>query len=210
MKSSLIVASLILTAFGSAQVKMQVLIGGKRAGTASLLQKILPDGSKMVQLSMELKTEQVNATLRSESTYDKKGNPIRKFQETIVPSQKTRRTVIVTFDAQGANTTIDLNGKRAVKHVALPSTATREDASEFWFSRDQPKVGQVNKAYNFNIESLTWELTVTTYVGIVDATIGGKKVKARRTESSAGAALLDETGLPLRLELSNGALERIW
>lgn len=193
-----------------AQAKYQVWVGGKKAGTATLLQKVLPDGTKSVQLAMELKGSTVEAKLRSESTYDSTGKAVRKFQETLIPAQKVRRTLIVSFDAKGANATMDLNGKRTVKSVPLPETAERADGSEFWFLRDKPKVGQSVSAYNFSLETLTWSLIVTTYLGRVDATIGGKKVKAHKTQSENGIALIDDAGLPLRLELSNGALERIW
>ena len=76
--------------------------------------------------------------------------------------------------------------------------------------RDTPKVGAVVKANTVNLETLTWELVTTTYIGEVDISIAGKKVKAHRTESSRGVAFIDANGQPLRLELPNGALERIW
>lgn len=201
---------IVVPALACGQAKFQVWVGGKKAGTATLLQKVLPDGSKSVQLAMELKGTSVEAKLRAESTYDAKGKPIRKFQETIVPTQKIRRTVVVSFDAKGANATIDMNGKRTVKGVPLPETADRADVSEFWFLRDKPKPGQVSTAYNFSIETLGWSLIATTYIGVVEVTIGGKKVKAHKTQSENGVALIDDAGVPLRLELANGSLERIW
>ena len=207
---SLVYSLLLAPCLVSAQAKYQVWVGGKKAGTATLLQKVLADGSKSVQLALDLKGSTVEAKLRAESTYDAKGKAIRKFQETLVPVQKLRRTVVVTFDAKGANATIELNGKRTVKHVPLPETADRADVSEFWFLRDKPKPGQVVKAYNFSIETLSWSLVATSYVGLVDAMIGGKKVKAHKTQSENGVALIDDAGMPLRLELSNGSLERIW
>ena len=209
MKRSLILGLLVVPILASAQAKFQVWVAGKKAGTATLTQKLLTDGTKSVNLSMELKTDSLTATLRSESTYSAKGIPLRKFQETQVPSQKIRRTIVVTFDDAGANAVVDLNGKRTTKRVPLPNTANKADLSEFWFLRDKPKVGAVVKAYTFDLESLSWEMIVTTYVGVVDATIGGKKVKANKTESQKGKAFIDDAGVPLRLELSTGALERI-
>lgn len=194
----------------TAPVKMTVYLSGRVAGTATLLQKLGTDGGKSVQLSMELKSEAMTATLRQESSYDKTGRPIRKFQETVIPAQKKRRTVVVTFDAAGANVVVDEGGKRTVKKLPLPETATREDLSEFWFLRDTPKAGAVAKANTVNLETLTWELVTTTYVGEVQVSIAGKKVKAHRTESDKGVAFIDANGQPLRLELPNGALERIW
>lgn len=210
MRRWLLAVGVASAAFGFGQTKYLVWVGGKKAGMATLLQKVLPDGSKSVQLSMSLQLGASAATLRSESTYDAKGVPVRKFQETSVPSQKTRRTLIVTFDAKGANAVIDLNGKRSTKQIPLPETAERADVTEFWFIRDKPKVGTTAKAYHFDLETMSWELVATTYAGVVELTIGGKKVKANKTSSDEGVAFLDDAGLPLRLELTNAALERIW
>lgn len=210
--SSLALLSLIgtLQTPAPAPVKMTVYLSGRVAGSATVLQKVGADGSKSVQLSMELKNETVTINLRQESSYDKTGRPIRKFQETHNVTQKTRKTVVVTFDAVGANAVVDEGGKRTVKKIPLPDTAVREDLSEFWFLRDQPKPGAVVKANTVNLETLTWELVTTTYKGTQEITIAGRKVKAHRTESERGVAFIDDKGLPLRLELPNGAIERVW
>lgn len=189
---------------------MTVYLYGRVAGTATVLQKLGADGSKSVQLAMELRSDTVAINLRQESSYDKTGRPIRKFQETHNVTQKTRKTVVVTFDAAGANAVVDEGGKRTVKKVPLPETAARHDLSEFWFLRDQPKVGDVVKANTINLETLTWELITTIYKGTAEVTIAGRKVKAHRTESERGVAFIDDKGLPLRLELPNGAIERVW
>lgn len=191
-------------------VKMTVYLSGRVAGTATMLQKIGADGGKSVQLSMELKSETVSITLRQESSYDKAGKPLRKFQETVNATSKTRKTIVVTFDSNGANAVVDEGGKRTVKKIPLPTAVVREDLSEFWFVRDIPKPGAVVKANTINLDTLTWELVTTTYVGPIEMSIAGKKVKAHKTESSKGIAYIDDNGLPLRLELPNGALERIW
>ena len=114
---------------------------------------------------MEIKHHADTGPVRPEATYDAKGAPNRKFQATLVPSQKRRRHVVVTFNKEGASVVADLNGKRTTKKISLPATAQRDDASEFWFLRDQPKKGEVAKAYNFDIETLSWELVTTTYEG---------------------------------------------
>lgn len=210
MKTCSIAALLTLTALGAAQTKYQVTIGNRKAGSATLLQKVLPDGGKSVKLSMTLATGNGEAVLKAESTYDSKGNPVRKFQETVIASQKMRRTIVVTFDAKGANAVVELNGKRSTKHVPVPETVERADVTEFWFLRDKPKKGAVAKSYHFDLESLTWSMVATTYVGQVEATVGGKKVRAHKTESEQGTALIDDAGMPLRLEFGAGMLERVW
>lgn len=202
-------AGLVLSV-APAQVKLRVFLGGKPVGNASLTQRLGPDGSKSVQLSMELTSGDVKVLLRSESSYASNGMPIRKFQETSVPSQKYRRTRIVTFDSKGANLVADLNGTRTTKQIPLDSKANRADMSEFWFLRDKPKKGDRVAAYTFDMENLVWSLVETTYEGQVDLMVSGKKVRAHQTKTTHGAAFFDASGEPLRLELPNGAMERLW
>lgn len=199
-----------LTAGSFAQTKMRVIFDGKEAGTASLTQRLREDGSKQVLLSIELATGGSKVIVRSESIYSANGMPVRKFQETIAEAQKFRRSHIVTFDAKGANVVEDLNGQRKTMKVALDPKAPRAVLSEFWFLREKPKVGAESNYYTFNLESLTWVLTTSKYVGVVDATIGGKKVKAHKVSTDRGLVFMAMDGSPLRLELPNGALERVW
>ncbi len=199
-----------ICASAGAQVKMQVFVDGKPIGTATVTQKLRPDGSKQVQMSMEGKSGADTVILRSESIYLASGAPLRKYQELSVPAQKMRRTTIVDFSSKGAKVIVDLNGTRTTKDVPLAANLNREDKSEFWFVRDKPKAGAFTSAYTFSLETLTWEAVKTSYEGSVEITVGGTKVKAHKSVTPRGAAYVDDAGLPVKLELGNGSMERIW
>lgn len=209
MRSFVIVAMGASTALSVAQVKLELLRDGKSAGVATVTQKLRQDGSKIVQMSMESSTPTGALTFRSESIYAASGLPQRKYQEIAVPSQKFRRTIVAEFSESSVHVTIDLNGTRSVKDIPLPKGGSAIDKSEFWFVRDKPAAGAKSKSYSFNLESMTWEQVQTTYVGPVELTIGATKWKANKTSSDKGVAYVDEQGLPLKLELPNGVMQRI-
>lgn len=198
------------SAFGLAQVRLYVLVGTKRVGQAVASQKILADGGKLVQLSMNLAgPNDSTVTVRSESTYNVKGAPVRMFHESITTSPRTRRSVTVTFSKAGANVVEEVNGKRSSKEVPLVGSAPTESPSEFWFIRDMPKVGATDRRYRFNVSSLAWELITSTYLGPKTYGQGTKKLPGYEVKSSQGTALLDSKGLPYKLELGQIKLERV-
>lgn len=209
MKSFISLGIVFLATLAHSQVKLSVVMGGKAVGTATITQKLRPDGSKQVMLALEIKAENASASFRSESVYASNGAPVRKYQESNYPMQKMRQTRIATFDSKGVNLVEDNNGQRKSKQYPLDPKTAREDLSEFWFLRDKPKKGDVSKAFTFNMDKLEWELVETTYGGQVEITIDGKKVKAHKTTSQRGVAYFDDIGMPLRLEVPGGLMERI-
>lgn len=209
MKTGIVIGVLALAAASQAQVKLQITREGKSIGIATVTQKMRQDGSKQVQMSMESNTANGPVTFRSESIYQASGMPQRKFQEVAIPGQKFRRTIIAEFSEKSVRVTIDNNGTRTVKEVPLPKNGSSVDKSEFWFVRDKPAAGAKSSGYTFNLEKLEWETVTTTFSGAVEITIGGKKMKANKTQSDRGVAFVDDQGMPLRLELPNGLMERI-
>lgn len=210
MKNLLALSLGLLSSISIAQVRMYVTINGQRAGQAVAFQKVLPDGGKRVQLSMNLAGPNgATITLRMESTYDAKGAPIRKFEESLTSNPRKRRTVTVTFDKKTANVIEEKDGVRTMKTVPLVASAPIESKSEWWFLRDKPKLGDVDKYYQFNISSLEWSLRTTTYGGLKSITVGGKKVQAHELKQSEGTAYVDAQGLPYRLIIGQIQLERI-
>src|ERR1044071_1763946 len=109
---------------GSAQVRMFVNLNGKHIGQAVATQKLLPNGGKTVQLSMNLAGPNgKTVSVRMETAFDSKGSPIRKFEETITAKPHGRKTVTVTFDKAGAHVVRDENGKRSTQEVPLVAGA---------------------------------------------------------------------------------------
>lgn len=211
MKAILGFGLMAVWSFARGQAKLDVYVNGQKAGSASVSQRIAADGGKVVDLNMTIDGDGKEVTVRSESVYDKAGAPLREYQETVTTGKgRHRREVIATFDADGANVVLDEDGNRSTKHVSLLSTASRADSSEFWFTRDAPKVADSVRAYRFNPDSLNWELVNTTYKGVRPITVDGRKVTAFVTDSEEGTAYLDQDGLPLRIEMPNAAMERTW
>jgi len=193
--------------FACSQVKMKVQIGSKNAGTVVITQKVLKDGSKLVQLAMNLTSPP--RTVRTESLYAKDGSPVRKFQETVVIGQRTRHQVTATFSVSGARVVIDINGSRETKEVELKAGAKLANPSEFWFVREKPKVGARVQAHTFNLEQMKWEQVTVTYLGPKEIKIGGAKQTAHLITSDKGSAYVDSTGQPVRLVLPGAVMERL-
>lgn len=208
-KLFLLVLTAGLAASALSQVRMFVSLNGKRIGQAVASQKLLPDGGKQVSLNMQLagaNGETVN--LRSSSTYDDKGYPTRMFHESVTGKAKVRRAVTVTFSKTGAQVVEDVSGQRKTKTVPLVANAPWASASEFWFIRDTPKPGQADKRYRFNVSTLEWELSTTTYVGRKMVDWNGKKITTHELRSTQGIAHVDGTGMPVKLDLGQIKLEK--
>ena len=197
MLSSLFVA-IILQSANSA--KLVISADGKPAGTVSISQKILPDGSKLVQSVIELNASAKHILkIRLESSYSSKGIPQRKSMESTLDG-KRRRLVLATFTAKGAEVVIDEGGTRKTKSIPLADAAPRENMAEFWFIRDRPKAGDSVRAYNFDLDKFSWELTTTTYLGLSKE---GHMVKNNNSEST-----LDDHGLPIRIVTETATFKR--
>ncbi len=197
----------VLSVVAFSQAKLNITRGGKQIGTANATHRLNPDGSKLVQLSLELTNGQAKVKIRQESTYSAKGEPVRSYQEMTGENPRRSRRVIVTYDSDGANVVIDEDGKRETKKVVLSKTAPREQKNEFWFLRDKPKTGAAEESYRFNLDSLEWQLVRTTYVGPKTLTIGGKSIKCHEIKSSDGVSWVDEKGLPVRADYSGVRFE---
>src|SRR5205807_1820072 len=115
-----------------AQVQLSVSVNGKPAGTATVSQKLTADGSKLVELRVELGQSGKKVHVRSQSTFDAKGMPVRKFLEAIVPGGEVQRQTVVSFDAKGAIAILLDGGNRKTTQIALTPTAPRATLSEFW------------------------------------------------------------------------------
>jgi len=211
MKQIALPLGLVMATLAHGQVRMVVLIDGRRAGTASLTQRLTDKGGKVVNMALNIQSGDDDVHIESQWVYDPKGAPTRMFQQVIVSGKDhNHHEAIVTFDEDGANVVIDDDGDRSTKHIPLIASNMREDPSEFWFVRDQPIVGETVVAYRFNIDSLVWEQVTTVYKGMRPVTTDGRRELANVVTSEQGSAFLDINGLPLRLDLPNSSLERQW
>ena len=121
--------------------KFTVLYEGLEVGSAEATSKLLETGGKQTVLTMNLKSRGMESRVRQESILDSLGQPTRMILEVVADKSK-RQHITATFDANGANVTINLDGKLTQKQVPLEKDAPRDNASEYWFIKTQPMVGE--------------------------------------------------------------------
>lgn len=195
----------LVPVLAGAQAKYVVTYDGKAVGSASVLQKAAEKGGKSVQMTIEMRgAGNADSHIRMESVFDATGAPVRKFMEAS-SGGKRLKTTIVTFDKAGAHVVIDEGGKRTTKDVGLVDTAPRANAAEFWFFRDKPKKGAELRCYLFDMDTLSWQLTTTVYRG--PDKVG--KFSGHNVSTERYASLVDDTGLPVLIDLGKTRLERI-
>ncbi len=200
----------ISTMHSSAQVKLAVFVGGKRSGEASYSHKSMPDGGKLVQLTMNLRgPDGKTASVRSETRYDAKGIATRMFHESIADKGRSRRLVTVTFDDDAAIAVEEVGGKRQTKRVPVVRTAPLANPSQFWFLRDRPNKGERVRYYRFDVGTLSWELSLAAYAGPKDVAIGSAKYAGHEVQEERNVSIVDDRGLPIRLDIGGVRLERI-
>lgn len=191
------------------QVTMTVK-SGTLTGTATVVNRILDDGSKYIQLSMNLSEGGRKVSVLQESTYSKAGEPTRKLQTTSMAGGGAKQSVVVTFEARTAILKVDAGGKSATEKVPFPTGKATAAKPEFWFIRDTPTPGAVSTYWRFDLSSQAWVETKTTYVGTRAITVDGRTVKAHLMIIGDVKAYVDEKGDPLKLVSPTISMERKW
>lgn len=195
-----------------AQTRFEAFADGKKIGTVSFTQRLGADGSKSVDVRMELEAANQKLTLRTQNTYDRLGNPIRKFLDANIPGGKLQRQIVATFDKNGANIVKMDGGTRTTRQIPLVESAPRNNASEFWLVRDKPREGDSVRCYVFNIDTLSWDLQTIHFRGQRTIKVGTRSVVAYLIESigaSSSKAYLDEKGVPWLIETASTTIRRI-
>ncbi len=212
MKHYTIPICLLIATAAHGQVRMVVLVKGRRAGTATLSQRLTEKGAKVVDMTIEIKSGDDNVKIQSERTYDPNGAPTRMVQQvTVTGKDHSHDETTVTFDDDGANVVIDDDDDRSTKHIPLLASNPREDASEYWFVRDQPVVGETVVSYSLQHRYVGVGAGHHDHLkGMRPVTADGRREIANVVTSEQGSAFLDINGRPLRLELPNSAMERQW
>lgn len=210
MRAILSTSFLLAAVAAQCQVKLAVQASGFPNSTATVFHKLLPDGSKLNQMTLEMSgTNGRKIRVRTERTYAADGKPIRVFHEVIGERPPMRRQVTVTFNDSGAHAVIDEGGKRTVQDIPLVETAPRECLPEFWFIRDQPKVGDGLKYYHFDANKVEWVVVHAKFVGPVSYVYGGKTVQAFKVATEKGEAIVDDKGLPYKVTESSVTMTRM-
>lgn len=191
------------------EVKMTISGSAGLKGTATIVNKIQKDGSKYIQLSMELRsmTGQIVNVLQ-ESVYDKTGRPVRKIQTTDTKGG-ARQEIVAIFERGEVRVRSTQDGKTTRSSVYIPMGKNINAKSEFWFVRDKVPAGGKSTYMRFDLMTSKWVEETAVYKGTREIRVGGKRVTAHLVEMGEVKAYVDDKGDPWRLELEGILLERV-
>lgn len=200
MPSALIASAAILVGVSSSPtVKMSITLGGKNVGTAWITEKLTEDGGKRSQTKLILANNGLKSTFIDEVEYDKEGYPVRKYVRRQGPDGQEMR--IATFGDRLAEVVTEMNGKRSTQTVKAPEGCETRAASEFWFIKNQPRVGQTDVYYRFDMDQLAWIETKVKYEGMRDLELGGQIMRTHCvTLAGMAKTWLNDLGRPLKVE----------
>lgn len=182
---------------------------GELRGKATLVNRVLPDGTKYVRLGMILTdANQRNVSVLQESTYDQRGRPVRHLQVTNLAGNAARQSITVTFDGGRATVRIDQGGQRTETTSDAPAGVRIEALPEFWFVRDKPKAGDVSTYWRFDLGRQEWVETRAVYHGRRSIQVGGKEISAHLVTFGESRAYVDDEGDPWRIESPGAVMVR--
>jgi hypothetical protein len=194
------VAAFQVCASAQAQSNYNILSKGSPAGRATLDQRLLPGGGKSVSLVMTLRQGESRIVVKTETTYARSGRAIHAEQGIYPFGQPAVKEVSVEFDREGAHVTKTEKGVHTTVTAPLKSDWPTQNESMFWFLSVFPKVGEIVTAYVFNLDTLKWEKSVTTFEG---KTHKGELIHLERGASSVETAV-DPDGYPHTITDSRG------
>jgi len=208
----LFVLALFAPTLAGAQVRLVIEVAGARVGYATVSQKLMPDGTKQVEMKMELRRENERTRVVTQSSYAADGSPLRKFQETFDAQGRSASQVVVSFDEGGAQVVSNDAGERKVINRPLTATGNRKNVAELWFIKQKPAKNAKANAFLFDLTNLTWDLTTTTYLGQVPLSFDGLKFNAHALTIEKGPhptrVWVDDDGLPILIEQDRLKMKR--
>ncbi len=207
MKALVLLAVCLAPSAFAGDVKLKISGPDGVSGSATMTNKLLEDGSKLVRLSMNLKYQNgESADVLQESTYGADGEPKRMLQTFKVGSKKT--SVVVTFDADGAQVVVTDGGAGTKTNKVVRPDGVVANKAEFWFLRDKPRPGQSVDFFAFRVSEQAWAKTRSRYEGKKEIVIGGKKVSAHLVSTGEAKAYYDDAGDLYRFEVGKMTFER--
>lgn len=184
------------------------MIDGRRIGEATHQARIGKDGSltTVVRMHMGAGTAQVNVTYTD--VYDKTGRPISDLRVASMPGSQTER-VEARYGTKSVSVSTTKGGKTKTVTVPIPKGNIRV-ASEFWFLRDKPGVGAVDRYQVFDVDTMKWERESVTYrrAGTIKAS-SGKEFKGHLLSHRLGDFWVDPKGFLLKVVMKMEGAEII-
>lgn len=191
-----------LVAVASAEVTLTMYMEDKVVGSATLNQRLLPDGGKQLTMQMAFTGGKTQVNIRNESVYAGDGSPVRMIYEFSQPNTP-KNLVTATFTDAGASVVVRKGGESSTRTIARPE-GTIKNTAEFWFIATKPKVGDKVSAYVFSAVEQEFRLHTSTYGGKKTVTIDGQKFEGHLLTSGTRGkevrSIVDDRGLPLIVE----------
>lgn len=207
-----VLATVGMAVLASAAMAGEVVLdvdAGSLKGSATLVNKILPNGSKYVRLGMLLKDGAgKEVSVLQESTYDKEGKPVRMLQRTSMKGGQALQSIVATFDEAGANIQIDQAGKTVSNKVAFPAGKKVAALPEFWFVRDTVANGGVSTYSRFDLATQGWTELTCKYAGTREINWGNALVRSHLVTMGETKAYLDDQGDPYIIESPGARMVR--
>jgi hypothetical protein len=213
MKTLLCSAVLAITSLAVADTaKMKVTMSGTELGTARITIAKTPDRGFTIDIKMEFDIQGQNGTGVMKFVYDKNGRP--KLQQHSMSVAGMTESEKQTYTATHVLVEKVENGQKISKKIVIPKGRRLEDPSNLWFIYTKPKVGAVNKAWDYDSKTMKFKQETTKYIGPKTIEVSGRQVRAHTVQSEEGSAWLDDKGMPLKLVLGRDGLEmvleRVW
>jgi hypothetical protein len=195
----LVLGAVALAALASAQVKMDVYLGGKKVGKASFQENLKQDGS--LETTLVIRMEAFKSSLSITTVDLKDGMPaLRSYHER---SGDTNKLVNMTFTRKDVEVVKTVDGK-STKQTLPTSGQNLHSPSSFWFVRDVPKVGAVDNSVRLDENTFKWISQKVEYVGDDTLAVGHSNVKAHKLKQDNTTIWVDDKGLPVRIDIGTG------
>lgn len=165
------------------------------------------NGSKVLTLSMTLKSPNGALTILQESVYAPDGRPLRHTRRTSLASGKLVEFIRADIGGTELKVTVERDGKPVTNKSKLPAGELKA-LSEFWIIRDKPPVGSKHTFLRFDLTTLSFSKTTAVYKGLQPVTLAGKAMKAHVIIEGDATTWLDEKGDPLKITGKTSSMER--
>jgi hypothetical protein len=186
------------------EFKYRVVVQGQDLGEAKLTYNILPNKGLRSRLDMRIAGPGGQMSMQVDETCGPDGSPIKGAMQQSSPAGAEK--VVRTFSAKGVTVISTKNGKTTTKLVPYPKNGSIKSPSTLWFITTRPKLGATDKSFSLHNASMKWELSTTTYKGVQAIMVKGKSVKAHAINSKDANLLVDEKGMPYRIEFNESGL----
>lgn len=191
------------------QVEMRVTYPNGKSGIARVTRKARPEGGWVSMMAIELESDSKKIKVRAESIISPNFEPIRKTLETLDAKGKRLSYVVADFDVKGAQVITENGPNREVKRFDLEQKWPRKDPTVAWFLGELPKSGGKSTFMTFEMSPPNWVQKSATYLGNKMVRIGNQTIKGYQLSLDGEPVLLDEHGLPIRLESQGVIFERV-